>query len=197
MNVKPIEDINKNDIDKQEIKEKEKQPLTNFDIKDYLGQNAKIVVYSDLKKYKSIEDLLPNNNSYFVLLYQDSAHSGHWVSLLRKGDTIIFFDPYGLYCDDELKWIDPNTRQGLGIKKKYLSDLLNDFDGKINYNKVKYQSENPDISTCGKHTCFWLYNAIQKDKTLVTYYKLMNKLKNKLGLSYDGVVTAMVDPEDD
>ena len=39
------------------------------DIKHYLP-NAKIISYSDLQSVNRIEDLLPRNNTYFILLYQ-------------------------------------------------------------------------------------------------------------------------------
>ena len=53
-------------LDEQEL---QLEPLDDADIKYYLP-DAKILVYDELNFFNNIEDLLPRNNTYFILLYQ-------------------------------------------------------------------------------------------------------------------------------
>jgi hypothetical protein len=45
-----------------------KHPLSDTEIKRILGKETKIIMYPDLSKYSSIEQLLPNPNDYCVIL---------------------------------------------------------------------------------------------------------------------------------
>jgi hypothetical protein len=55
----------------------------------------------------------------------------------------------------ELKWLSWKTRLQLNEAVPYLSNLLQ--GEKYEYNKVKYQDDNPDIETCGDHVCHFLH----------------------------------------
>jgi hypothetical protein len=67
----------------KELTEIIEDPLDDAEIKYYLGQKAKILKYSELAKYKSIDELLPNEKDFAVLLYEESPNVGHWVCLLK------------------------------------------------------------------------------------------------------------------
>ncbi len=79
--------------------------LSDQDIRDILGSDCKIIEYSDLEQYRSLEDLLPQPRDYVVILYQKEENSGHWIGLLKYDNMYGFFDPYGLMPDKQLSWV--------------------------------------------------------------------------------------------
>jgi hypothetical protein len=82
----------------------EKYPLSDSDIRKIIGSKTKIIKFSQLANYNSIEQLLPHNGAYLVLLFESAMNSGHWTALLRYNDTIEFFDSYGGEPHDILRW---------------------------------------------------------------------------------------------
>ena len=57
--------------------------LSGEGIKDILCSDCKIIKYSELSEYSTVQDLLPKLLDYVVILYEDTINSGHWVGLLR------------------------------------------------------------------------------------------------------------------
>lgn len=163
-------------------------PMGDDNIKKYLPDTP-IIVYSDLQKYRSIEDILPRDKSYAILLYQDSPNSGHWVAVMRYNDVIEFFDSYGGKPDSQLKWVNQSRRHQLGITDKYLSRLLDNTDLPVIYNKVKYQDGDPDVTTCGRHVVWRILNMLKKNMDLKQY----NKMMKGSGLPADLIVSEAVD----
>ena len=53
------------------------KPLSNEDIEQAIGPC--VVLYSDLEKYPTIQNLLPRNGDYVVILVREKKNSGHWV----------------------------------------------------------------------------------------------------------------------
>jgi len=94
-------------------------PLDDADIRHYLP-NAKIMVYSDLNNYKSIDELLPNSIDYCIILVEDSPNNGHWICVLKYNNTVEYFDSYGNYPDKNLNWISLEERKKLGQGKPTL-----------------------------------------------------------------------------
>ena len=136
-------------------------PLSDVDIKDYLGTDAKILKYSELSKYNTIDELLPNVKDFAVILYENSSNNGHWTALARpKDNEITYFDSYGGYVDHPLTWTDKRTRNGLGENIKYLSNLLDKCKEDVYYNKHKYQSGKESVADCGR----WVVCYILKMK---------------------------------
>ena len=56
-------------------------PLSDSDLKQILGDDLKIIVYSDLSKLSNLRELLPNERDCVVILYEEKALSGHWTCL--------------------------------------------------------------------------------------------------------------------
>ena len=79
--------------------------LSDSDIRAILGENTKIIKYSELSSYRDLDDLLPNLLDYIIILYEDSPNAGHWTALLKYNNIFEFFDPYGLIPDKELAWV--------------------------------------------------------------------------------------------
>jgi hypothetical protein len=186
---------------KEEINEEKEIPMDDADIRSFLP-DAKIIRYSDLKDYRSLEELLPNEVDYIIILYLESSHKGHWVCVQRYDNTFEFFDPYSSpdgRIDEPLLWVPYGVRMKLGVAVPFMTRLfnsiLNDNKYKAIYNPIKYQEEKEDVNSCGRHCVFRILNLIKKGRSLSEYYKHMLKLKDKLKLSYDDIVVTLVPDE--
>lgn len=181
-----------------------KNPLGDDDINFYLP-NTKIIKYSDLKNVKNIEDLLPNNKSNVVILYEiNGINDGHWVAIMRykdhkRGDIIEFFDSIADdgSPDSELKWISKSKNKMFGQSKPYLTNLLNKSVLPVIFNKLKFQSDGNKkdgylINTCGKHIVFRILNLLDKDLNLEDYQKLLKDVKKDSGNTFDEIVSHLI-----
>ena len=65
----------------------EQKPLSDADLRTILGDNLKIIKYSELESVDSLEELLPNSKDYLIMLYETEEDSGHWVAMLRYTDV--------------------------------------------------------------------------------------------------------------
>jgi len=183
--------INDTPQEVQKVKTIETTPLGDDDIRKYLP-NAKILTYPELSKYDSIEEILPNDKDYFIVLYLDSPTSGHWITVLRDGDTIEYFDSYGKSPDNPLKWLSKDREAKMGEKAPYLGDLLKKTKLKVIYNKIPYQSQNGEIQTCGRHALNRILSLLNKNMDGGAYHKYMNGLKKKTTMNFDELVSAII-----
>lgn len=193
-------------MNKKKEREIIEYPLSDNEIKFYLP-NANVMRYSDLSKYSSIEELLPTNKSYAVILYENSKNKGHWVSIMRyndkkKGDIIEFFDSLADdgKPDSELKWNNSQTNKMLGQGIPILTNLLNNCNLPVIYNKFKFQSQGNkkdgnNINCCGRHVCFRIKNLLDCDRNLEDYYDFMKNIKKDSKNTYDEVVSHLIGGE--
>jgi len=152
--------------------------LSGNDIYNACEKNIKILKNSDLHKFKNI-DAIFNPYDCVALLYEVKPSYGHWVLLIRhkNSHTIEFFDSYGYFIDDQLKYINSKFRKKSNQDDRYLSRLLVKSDYNIIYNKVRVQEMKNGVSSCGRHLCLrYLMKHIDLDK----YIKIIKKsdLKN-------------------
>ena len=175
---------------KEDLEEVQETPMGDDDIHKYFP-NAKIIIYKDLNSINSINDVLPSNKSYFFLLIEDSPNKGHWVCMNKLKNKIEFFDPYGGAPDIQLSWMDKDENKLLGQGKKRLTELLNQSGYKCYFNPVKYQEENPDIKTCGRHCCLRIKTMLD-GKDLDAYNKFMETQKDSTGMNYDEIVSFFI-----
>lgn len=128
--------------------------LSDSDLKQLLGNDAKIMKYSQLSDVNSIEQLLPNATfDYVILLVELKDDVGHWECVVRCGKIIFFFDSYGARVDKQLLYAPKQLRKDLDQKYPLLSYLLNKAleDGfHVMFSTYKYQVQNGNINTCGR-----------------------------------------------
>ncbi len=151
--------------------------LSGNDIYNACEKQIKILRNSDLHKYNDIDDVF-NPYNCVALLYEIKPSYGHWVLLIRHQKcTIEFFDSYGFFIDDQLKFISPEFQKKSNQDKRYLSKLLIKSNYKIIYNKVRVQEMNNNTSSCGRHICL---RYQMKNIELNKYIKIIKKsnLKN-------------------
>ena len=129
--------------------------LSDSDLKQLLGNDAKIMKYSQLSDVNSIEELLPNSAfDYVILLTETAEDSGHWHCLVRCNKNIFHFDSYGNRPDKNLLYCPKQLRRELEQKYPLLSYLLNkaEDDGyHVMFSTYQYQKKNGSVMTCGRH----------------------------------------------
>jgi len=148
-----------------------------------LDVKNKIMKYSELENYNNIDELIPNKNDYKILLLESKKNIGHWLSLIRTGDTLEFFDSYGKTHKGELKHIPKFINKLLNQPDDYLTRIMKSSKNPI-FSTLKLQSLNPDVCTCGRHViCRILTEKAGYD--LTAYSKLLNKEVKKQGKPID------------
>ena len=173
-------------------------PIDDTEMKEYLGQDAKILKYSDLRSVKHIAELLPSATDFVILLYQTEPTEGHWVGLSkypdRFGSSVLeYFDPYGNTLDEPLSWITSQRNKQLGITSPYLTNLMNASGHKLLENRVRYQQESPKIETCGRHIIYRILKLVQHGFKQRQYNDHMRLLKARNpNKSYDEIVSSII-----
>ena len=156
------------------IKFTEKIPTNNENLKLICKPaNVDFIVYDDLVKYSSIEDVLDDKDAVFILLQIHNSDGsteaiGHWVLLLRRDEKIEYFDPLGHSHDD--KFVIHITHED----PKILTKLLQGHN--VIVNRYKFQKFEKQINVCGLHcACRVFFRGIPLDE----YYKLMTSVYKK------------------
>lgn len=169
------------------IKKYQDMALSNLDLIKLLDGKANIIIYPDLVKYDSIDQILGQYGACF-LLFEAKPKYGHWVCLMKRGNIIEFFNPYGGYPDDSLDRIPMIFRKKTGQVIPLLSLLLLDSPYELEYNEFQFQKHNKNIRTCGRHSAVRL---LLKDLNIYEYKTFLDLLCRKMGLNYDELVTVL------
>jgi hypothetical protein len=173
-----------------------KEPMSDSQVHKYLP-DTRIITYEQLADYDNIIDLLPKKNDQIILMFQRVKNDGHWTTLLKENNTIIFFDPYGYRPDKQLHWTSENLRRSLGQDVPHLSILLNNAvdDGfKVVFNNYPFQDRDKlEYATCGR----WCISVVlffqrRKKPTLKKFHTLIMKLCQFYELVPDIIVSALI-----
>jgi hypothetical protein len=169
------------------------EPMDDGDIRAYFPK-ARVMRYSELADYDSIEQLLPAAKSHVFLLYQHRPNDGHFVCIMRYGNTIEFFCSYGSKIDAPLKWTALKDRIALGEGKPWLSMLLRKAGKRFNaiHNPVAFQSKRQGVATCGAYCVMRINQLVNHNQELHEFIDYMEELKNDTGLTYDEIVANYV-----
>ena len=158
--------------------------LSNDNIVSALGPPSEdIVLYRDLHRYNSIGELFYEDNLRIILIESKPGY-GHWVSLIKNGDTYLYFNSYGHPPDYEMRFLKPFYRNLLGEDPAEIHRLAK--GKKLIWNKMKLQGKKS--STCGRWQVLWaeMYNRGYSLKEFQTFLK-----ENKTN-TYDDLVLALV-----
>jgi len=129
--------------------------LSDLDVLKLVKNQAKVLLYKDLKKYRTLDEALGPHGAA-IILYESRPGYGHWTTVFKrkdkKGETVIsFFDSYGEFTDDELYWNDRNTNTYLGQEIPYLSKLIIESPYEnLEYDDHQYQKFEKGVATCGR-----------------------------------------------
>lgn len=173
------------------------KPLTDKQIKKYLGSSTEIIKYSDLNDIDDIEYLLPYHKSFVIILIEHEINKGHWIALLRYNNIIEAFNSYGnkpnkedFVMSDEynLKVLQQDENN---LKLNYLLEKVkNKFE--IIYNNVPFQSENQKVSTCGRWLILRIIMMLYFDMDLEDFVEFMEEQKENLKMDYDYIVSLII-----
>jgi hypothetical protein len=179
-------------INKMDVAETIATPMTDLDIKEYLP-DARILKYSELSKYHTLDEMLPEQYSYVILLYEDSPNKGHWVCVSKPDKkTVEYFDSYGGIPDAPLKWTPKQRRIGMGAGEPLLGLLFDKAPEKVVYNKIHYQNEGQGVNDCGRWCCLRVI-TMKKGMKLAKFYDFIrDKAKQFHTDHYDVVVAKLI-----
>lgn len=184
---------------KDEIEEVIEQPIDDEEIRFYLP-DAKILTYKELSKYKNINELLPENTDYAIILYLDAPNKGHWTAVLKYDNKFEMFDPYGVKeIDEELKWVPCTERIKLGVAIPYMTRLFNTIKKpqKGIMSSYEYQDDKSSVSSCGRHVVYRILKLLKNNMDINQYYEHMRDLRKKYNLTYDEIVATNINSDID
>jgi hypothetical protein len=142
-----------------ETKDRLAYMINDADISKYFTDAPqKILKYSQLADIKDIDELLPDERDYRIILTESKRNEGHWCCIMKYTDSktgkkyIEWFDSYSGKPDSELKFIPDVIKKMLGQDKNHLTRLLKTVKEPyhILYNSTKYQTLKDGINTCGR-----------------------------------------------
>lgn len=169
-----------------------------------VGIRPNYFTYEQITRIDTVEEVL-GPSGFCLIIYEHGKNTGHWCCLFRRpnGD-IEFFDGYGFIMDDILEtdgfsdyyrdiinfppYRIAELRESLptvnlhnrSIRLAYLSYLIlvwmtQNPGYKLHYNPYHLQSEDPNMSTCGRWVLarMWLWK-----KDVKTFGKLFSSVKN-------------------
>ncbi|SRR6266568_482033 len=170
------------------LKQYEKIALSDKHIFNILDGKNKLVLYPDLINYKNIDQVL-GKHGICVLLFEAKKNYGHWCCLWKlDSNTVSFFNSYGGYPDDSLKYIPEHFARISNQDYPYLSLLLDESPYDLTYNERKYQAKGSNIKTCGRHCAVRL---ICRHMTDDEYYKFISYFCKKYKIDADEFVTLL------
>lgn len=171
---------------------------SNFDIANALncGQD-KIIKYSELKNYNSLDELLPNTFDYKIILLETARNTGHWTCVIRMNDIIECFNSYGISIDKEFGFIPDVIERMLGQSKRYLTNLIKkDNTFKIVNNTYEFQSQQDHIATCSRW-CILRIELARMGYALQDFINMIDKQVEKTEIHPDILVLDYVKFKED
>lgn len=148
-------------------------PLSKTDIINYFDGKIKVILYSEIKNYKSIDQLLAPYGRVIILYYWKKYH-GHWICcFFNVNGNVEVFDSFGSWIDDTLKDISEQFRSETDQNYKYLTNLLYNGPYRVEYNDKALQSKKS--STCGR---WCIYRLKKNNLTIEEFQDLFKNIKN-------------------
>ena len=111
--------------------------LSDADILHALDNDVNIVKYSELRNMKNIDDLLKYDRA--VILFELKKNNGHWCSVIRNKNSIIFTDSYGMFPENELNYVPVSFKFISKQDRGYLLKLLYEQPLPVHFSQYKLQ----------------------------------------------------------
>jgi hypothetical protein len=162
-------------------------PLSDSKVKAALGPDTRILKYSELKNYETINELLPKINDFVILLLEDQPSSGHWTCLAKLPSGYYYMNSYGQKYDSDMSVIPMCIKKILGQDRKEITRLL---DGHAcDWNRVKLQGERSMV--CGRWCTLFLTMTTKMSYSPAEFIEFVKEKSHRYG-SYDKFVETMV-----
>ena len=169
--------------------------LTDGDLKRYFGEGAesKILKYSELANYQTIDDLLPKPRDFRIILVEHQNNQGHWVCILKYDKTVEYFNSYGIRPDAQKNLLGRVRNAMLGQEEDYLSKLMRASKGyKLIYNKKRLQKMKQGINTCGRWIVLRIICMKDMMMDLKMFLKMIKETREATGLASDALVSIWI-----
>ena len=186
-------------MDLRAIDKNERNALSDTQVKQILGRDQRIIIYSNLARFNTITEAMGAGKSFVLFFEEDSMGEsimGHWECVWmspRSPNTIIFFDSYGLKPDECKKFLSDNKLVQLKEHDNILSQLLAKAQQEgmtVMYNPFKYQSMKPDVSTCGFYVT---QRLLHKNLNGAQFKEMLEGVQKRYKLkTYDEAVSYML-----
>lgn len=166
--------------------------LSNTDIDHILHPDTNIIKYDKLDSVRHFDEILDKLGRCILLYLTSSENSGHWVAIIKKANTVEFFDPYGFFPDTQNKNLNSlqSVVENMKQNQPRLLELIADAGYDLIVNDKPLQEMSPDVATCGRHAATRLmFYQLSLDQ----YYDLMKKLKGDGLKNSDDIVTKLTD----
>ena len=173
-----------------EITQIEQTPLSDVDVKYYLGDDARVLIYDELAKYNTLEELLPESKSFIVLLFPvKSETNGHYCALYRLNDNIYYCDSYGFKPDKPLSF-SPKYKN----TPKHLTMLFDNSTLPIYYNTIDFQNKKDlKMADCGRYSIFYILVMKEFNADLSFVISALQDLNHqKPNQSYDDIICGII-----
>lgn len=165
------------------------KPMSMDELKHILKNRANVYVYPEIKRFKTLDELLSPYGST-VILYLTSPNYGHYTCINKiKNNEVEFFDSYSIFPDKELNNITKQERMQLDQATNHLSKLMKESKYKLSYNHHKFQSKKSNVATCGKHCIMRIF---YKHLTLSKFNAMIKQLVKETKISPDEIVSLFV-----
>lgn len=182
----------------RKLKEIIETPLSDSDLEKFLGPDVQqhIITYSDLADYQDLEQLLPHDKAYKIILIEYEKNTGHWICILRYGKMIEIFNSFGTKHDKDDFVNSKEINKYLGQSALYLNKLIEKEidDGLfyLIYNKIRFQKKSVHVNTCGRHCVNRIICLLHFDMTLKTYVKFMADAEKRTKHNDDEIVSIII-----
>jgi len=145
-----------------------------------INPRTHVYLYSDIKKFKNIDQLLYPYDSA-VILYEwkrdKNGSVGHYVTINRLNNGVIeYMDSYGCQIDRPLKQLKNSSesfKRWTNQDKQYLLRLLINSNSPVSYNQYQLQSTDDGISTCGRYA---VLRGLYKNLSLEDFIGMLQKV---------------------
>jgi len=190
-------DVNFNlpkNVDWEKIGKRITEPLTDADLERYFGSgvHSEVIKYSELAKYNTIDELLPKPFDFRILLMEQETNSGHWVLIMKYGNTIENFNSYGIDIDKQKGMLNRAMNKVLGQEKNYLSKLVARSPYKYVVNKHPFQKSGNDYNTCGRWVALRIITAKDMNMSLKDFTSMIEQATRQMRINGDALVSLWI-----
>jgi len=161
--------------------------LSNFDLKDVVPE-IKIFTYPELQDATHIDELLDNKGRAIMLFLTEGDSKGHWIAILRHGNKIEMFDPYGHAPDTQDVKLGGSREDNerWGQNEDMFKKLVKKSGYGLVWNSKKHQPDKEGVNTCGRHS---LLRILFHKYTLPEYNEILQKIKKETSIGTDDLAT--------
>ena len=128
---------------------------------------TKIILYDSINKNMNIEELFEDHKAIIILLLKNNNEVGHYVSLMKDGNYLNYWGPYGYSL--------LNIISIMGINSNLLQ-IIKKSNYKFTENKFMLEEQSNKIQTCGLWCVARIFKYFLNNKE---FYNLMKYKKLK------------------